>query len=183
MHPLHEVNLFSKRWHTGEWSARTLPDALGAEVVWGRGGSKILGFALAGPDARYMVLNDRVRGTPLEAPLVFHEAAHIIQGDLLGFCGNEWAERQCERNAIYGSALLAIPTEAAVAMVERRATAHELAMHFEVPRPMPYLRSALAVLLGEAPGDRQNARSNLAVARRSLGRWMAWEARGICRDP
>lgn len=148
-------------------------------MIWEPGGRSVLGCAMLLPDGPEISLNSRIRGTPLEWPVVLHEAAHIIQGDLLGFCGNAWAERQCERDATYGSALLAIPTASAVLLATRRATAPELADYYEVPRALVSMRGALAVLLGEADGDRARARHQLGASRRSLESWMAWTARGI----
>lgn len=179
MRALQSTLSFAREWHKGQWRARDVADFIGAEVKWIRGGPTVLGMAGARPSGGMIVLNQRVRATPLEWPVLLHEAAHIVQGHLLGFCGNAWAERQCERDATYGSAILAIPTESAISFVSRRATVHELADYYEVPRAMIYMRTALAVVLGEASGDVTKARHSLAVSRRSLDSWMAAVARGI----
>ena len=179
MQSLLQVTSFASQWHSGKWRARDLPEVIGAEVFWARGGGKILGFAMSLSDGNLIRLNSRIQGTPLETPVVCHEAVHIILGDLLGFCGNAWAERQSERNAIYGSALLAIPRDAAVAFVEHRAAVHELSDQYDVPRALVYMRGALAVLLNEVVGDHVKARISLAASRRSLNSWMAAAARAI----
>lgn len=179
MESLRQTKLFADRWHRGKWRARNLPEAIGAEVQWDRGGRGILGCATVFPGGAEISLNTRIKGTPLEHFVLMHECAHVIQGDLLGFCGNAWAERQSERDATHGSALLAIPTRAAVQFATRRATAHELAEYYETPRALVYMRGALAVVLGEAPGERDRARFQLTASRRSLSGWMAAVARGI----
>jgi hypothetical protein len=179
MQSLLQVQSFADRWHRGTWRSRDLPDAIGATVVWEQGGEHILGFAMTLPSGAEINLNSRIRGTPLERPVILHESTHIIQGDVLGFCGNAWIERQGEQNAVYGSSLLAIPTEAAAMFAQRRATVHELADYYEVPRALVYMRGALAVLLEEAEGEREKARQQLAAARRSLESWMAWTARQL----
>lgn len=176
---LDRVGSFADLWHRGQWRARDLPEAIGADLIWAPGGCRVLGSAMLLATGPEIVLNSRIRGTPLEWPVVLHESAHIIQRDLLGFCGNAWAERQCERDATYGSALLAIPTAAAVLLATRRTGAYELADYYAVPRALVYMRGALAVVLGEAPGDRERARQQLAASRRSLESWMTWTARGI----
>jgi hypothetical protein len=66
-----------------------------------------------------------------------------------------------------------------VAFAERRATVHELAEAFAMPRALVYMRGALAVLLHETAGDVMRARRALTVARTSLDRWMAWLAQRI----
>lgn len=173
------VKSFAAEWHQGKWRARDLPEAVGAEIVWERGGRYVLGCATLFPDGSEISLNTRIRGTVLEWPVVLHESAHIIQGHLLGFCGNAWAERQCERDATYGSALLAIPTESAVLLARRRASVRELADYYEVPRALVYMRGALAVVLGEVTGNPTRARASLTSSRRSLDLWQATVARGI----
>lgn len=179
MQSLLQVQLFSATWHTGKWRARDLPEAIGAHVEWDEGGRRVLGSAAILPSGPEIVLNKRIRGTLLERPIVNHEGAHLIAGDLLGFSGNAWAERQCERNATYGSSLLAIPTASAVELVRRHASIRELSDYYEVPTPLVTMRGALAVLLGEVEGDRERARQQLAASRRSLEAWMARQARSI----
>lgn len=179
MQSLLQVKSFADQWHQGKWRARDLPDALGAAVIWDSGGRRVLGCAHMYPEGPEISLNSRIQGTPLEWPVMLHESAHIIQGDLLGFCGNAWAERQCERDATYGSALLAIPSEAAITLVRRRVSIRELADYYEAPTPLVTMRGALAVLLGEVDADRERARHQLAASRRSLESWMARLARGI----
>lgn len=179
MQSLWQVKSFADEWHRGQWRARDLPDALNADLIWERGGRRILGFALVLPGVSEINLNSRIRGTVLHWPVLLHECSHIIQKHLVGFCGNAWAERQGERDATYGSALLAIPTEAAVKLVDRTATAHDIADYYEVPPALVYMRGALAVVLDEAPGNLVKARAALAASRRSLDHWMAALASGI----
>lgn len=179
MQSLLQVTAFADQWHQGKWRARDLPEAIGACVEWDRGGRRILGCATLLDDGHEIALNVRIRGTLLEWPVVLHESSHVIQRDLLGFCGNSWAKRQCERNATYGSALLAIPTESAVSLVRHQAGIRELADYYEVPTPLVTMRGALAVVLGEVEGDRERARQQLASSRRSLDAWMARVARDI----
>lgn len=173
------VRSFADEWHQGVWRARDLPDALHAEVLWERGGRKILGYALTHPDGRFIVLNDRIRATDLEWPILLHEASHIIQRHLFGFSHNDRLRWWGERDADYGSALLAIPAESAIRFVERRANVQELADYYEVPRALVCIRGALAVVLGEAQGDMSKARATLTMSRRSLHSWMATVARSI----
>jgi len=174
-----QVKSFTDQWHQGTWRARDLPDAIGAHVDWEAGGRNILGVATAFPGGSEITLNRRIQGTLLEWPVLLHESAHIIQGDLLGLCGNAWAVRQCERDATYGSSLLAIPSAAAVRFVSRHASVYEMADYYEVPRALVYMRGALAVLMGETDGEPQAARATLAYSRRSLDRWMTAVARSI----
>lgn len=179
MLPIHQVKSFADEWHSGKWRARDLPDAIGAEVLWEPGGRKVLGFSMVLPGLAEINLNERIRGTPLEAAVIYHECTHVLLRDLVGFCGNEWAERQSERNATYGSAILAIPAADAVAFVQHRATVHELAEAYGVPTSLVYMRGALAVLLDEVEGERSRARASLGSARRSLDNWMTAVARTI----
>lgn len=179
MQSLLQVKSFADRWHLGKWRARDLPESIGASVKWDDSGRSVLGCATRLLDGPEITLNRRIRGTLLERPVVYHECVHVILCDLLGFCGNGWATRQSERNATHGSSLLAIPTEAAVLLVARRATVTELADYYEVPPALVYMRGALAVLLGEVEGSREHARQQLAASRRSLESWMAHLARGI----
>lgn len=179
MQSLLQVKLFSDEWHRGKWRARDLPEAIGAGVVWDSGGRRVLGCAHLYPEGPEISLNKRIRETPLEWPVLLHEAAHVIQRDLLGFCGNAWAARRSEHNATHGSALLAIPAGSAEELVRRHASIRELADYYEVPTQLVTMRGALAVLLSEAAGDPERARQQLAASRRSLESWMARQARGI----
>jgi hypothetical protein len=173
------VTAFADRVHLHEWCVRGLPDELGARIFVGDAGPSLLGAAIEGR-RRVIGLSTRIIGTPLELPVLAHECSHLLLGHGAGCC-SVLTRLRCsdERNATYGSSLLAIPTESAVALVERRATVHELAATYEVPPALVYMRGALAVLLAETDGNRERARQQLAASRRSLESWMAWTARGI----
>lgn len=169
---LDPVDAFARRLHSRLWCVQGLPTELGARRFVSETGPDLFGVAVQGR-TRAIGLSAAIVGTPLELPVIAHECGHLLLGHDVGFCSLALGVRvRAERDAWAGAALLAIPREAGAALVERRATAHDIAATFDVPRSLVYMRGALAVLLGEAEGRREWARQQLAASRRSLESWM-----------
>lgn len=177
--PVDIVADYATRLHSAAWYIRRLPHDLSAALFVRETGPDLLGVAVQGR-RRAIGLNAAIIGTPLELPVLAHECGHLLLGHDLGFCSSSikahWRE---ERAAWDCAAVLAIPSEAAIAFASRRATVHDLADYYEVPPAMVYMRGALAVLLGETDGQREWARQQLASSRRALDAWMRHQARGM----
>lgn len=173
------VATFAKKLHKGTWYVHRLPDDLEARRFVRHIGPDLLGVAAQG-NRRGIGLNAAIVGTPLELPVIAHEASHLLLGHDIGYCSTVFsAHAREERDAWAGAALLSITREAGIALTQQRITAAEISDEFSVPFPLVYMRGALAVLLGETDGDRAWARHQMAAARTSLERWTAWLARSL----
>lgn len=174
-----DVSAFAQQVHQHEWCVQRLPTELGARRFVREVAPDLLGVAVQG--RRLAIgLNAGIIGTPLELPVLAHECGHLLLGHDIGYCSTVVAAHALEERAAWESAaLLTISRSAAVSLIERRSTVHDLAAVFEVPRALVIMRVALAVLLNEVDGNRERARQQLAYSRRSLESWMARLARDI----
>lgn len=173
------ISAFALGLHPRQWCVQGLPHEIGARRFVREADPDLLGVAVQGR-RRAIGLSSAIVGTPLELPVLAHECGHLLLGHDIGYCSLTVRTHVREERAAWeGAALLAIPTEDAVAFAGHRVTVHELAERYEVAPALVYMRGALAVLLGEADGSRERARHHLGAARRSLESWMAWQARTI----
>ena len=177
MHSLELLRAFAVAWHNRSRDLNELYTELGADLIERPGGRKVLGFVVALDGLREIVLNERLTGSRLRAPVLAHECAHLILGvEGVSLCTNALRPSRNERNAWAGAALLAVPGDTIPCS---RSARRELAASLDVPVQLVDLRAALTEYLDSPEPRTISAYRHLS---HTLQRWYVHfehESRGL----
>lgn len=135
-HDLASLYRFARHLHRREWCITRLPAELGAKELSREVEPVLLGVAAQGPGRRAVGINELIRGTPLEIPVIAHECAHLLLGHAVGYCLPGALSIRQEHDAWNGAALLALPSVEAV-------DEQWLIRAFSVPRELIAVRREL----------------------------------------
>lgn len=122
--------------HRRVWCVTLLPAELGARRFDREVAPSLLGVSMQKGGRRAIGINDRIKGTPLEVPVIAHECAHLLLGHDEGFCLPAAPSSRQEHDAWLGAALLAAP-------IAEAADEAWLPRALDVPRELLAMRHAL----------------------------------------
>lgn len=147
----------AERVHARAYSIPAVAVELGAQVRYTRDASLgAIGMCVRVGDGLRIQLNDAIEGTDFDMAGLVHELGHAARDEGAFGCTGQ-LRRLAERDAWLRGTYMAISRPLAEQVADGTASVREVAGRCSVPRMIVQIRAGLAVLLGEAEGDRREA--------------------------
>lgn len=163
---LHRVRRYAEILHRGPWTADEVARQRGLDVDRVALAPTTLGMLGAARGIPLgIVLNDRLDARDADT-IQYHELGHswLLLESGVAFCRPSIGRNPHEDSANANGALMAVPFAAIGTEDLACEDAPRIARALGVSTPYVHIRNALAVLLGEKPGDEGAARAGLNLA-------------------